>query len=84
MVSRPVMFIHGGRDTYIHPSQAHLLHGVAEQPKYLWIVPGARHNKAAAQAPNEYAARTVAFFRKYLAGEAVSEKELIGGGRSRP
>ena len=78
MVSRPILFIHGGRDSWIRPDHARYLYRVAEQPKYLWVVPGAKHNEAVVVASAEYAARTVAFFRKYLAGEAVGEDELRG------
>ncbi len=79
MAARPILFIHGGRDSYIRSDQARLLYGVADEPKYLWIAPDAKHNQAVAAAPREYFARTVAFFNKYLAGESVTEEELIGG-----
>ena len=78
MVSRPVMFIHGARDSYIRPPQAELLHRVAAEPKFLWVVPGAKHNQAVLIAPQAYADRTIAFFRKYLAGEDV-DAGLING-----
>jgi len=82
MVSRPILFIHGEKDTYIHPGQAYMLYGVAEQPKYLWVVPEAKHNQSVVAAAAEYAARTIAFFGKYLAGEAVGEEELTAAGKA--
>jgi len=82
MSPRPILFIHGQRDSFIPPEQGRLLHAVAEEPKYLWIVPEAKHNQSVMIAPDEYAARTVAFFRKHLAREAVRDDELTGG-RSR-
>ena len=78
-VSRPIMFIHGERDSYIRPDLARALHGVADEPKHLWIVPGAKHNQSVVVAPKQYFARTIAFFKKYLAGESVEREELTGG-----
>ena len=79
MTPRPIMFVHGERDKLIPPEQARMLYREADEPKYLWIVPKARHNQSVAAAPAEYAARTIAFFRKHLAGDAVSDDELMGG-----
>ena len=76
MIPRPIMFIHGERDNYIRPDQAQLLHNAAAEPKYLWIVPSAKHNQSVVTSPKEYATRTVAFFRKYLAEEPVDEKDI--------
>ena len=78
MAPRPILFIHGQRDSYIRSDQARLLYQSAGEPSYLWIVPGAKHNQSVAAAPGEYARRTSAFLRKYLAGEEVSEAELEG------
>ncbi len=78
MVSRPILFIHGEKDSYIRSDQASLLYAAAEEPKYLWIVEAAKHNQSVVLVPAEYADRTTAFFRKYLAGEAVSEQHLAG------
>lgn len=78
MIARPTMFIHGQRDSYVRPDQAELLHRSAGQPKYLWIVSKAKHNQSVNTAPEEYAARTTAFFGKYLADEDVNELEITG------
>ena len=66
MIPRPMLFIHGQRDSYISVEQAHYLHDLAAGPKSLWIVPDARHNQAVAVKPAEYAQRTVDFFNRYL------------------
>ena len=68
MTPRPVLFIHGERDSYIPVEQSRLLYALSAQPKYLWIVPGAKHNQSVAVEPDEYARRTVEFFDRYLAG----------------
>ncbi|MFW6132316.1 MAG: alpha/beta hydrolase [Planctomycetota bacterium] len=76
MQPRPILFIHGGRDRYIEQDQTRLLYCEAPRPRYLWVVPAAKHNQSAAMQPQQYAARTVGFFRKYLAGEQVSEASI--------
>lgn len=81
MVSRPILFIHGAKDSYVRPDQTRLLYAVVGEPKYLWIVPEAKHNHSVVVAPGKYSARTVAFFRKHLAGEPVSDEELAGDAR---
>ncbi len=68
-----ILFIHGQKDSYIKPDQAQLLYDLARPPKYLWIVPEAKHNQSAVTAADQYAARTVAFFEKYLNGRNPSE-----------
>ena len=72
----PIMFVYGQRDSYIREDQTRALHAMAPDPKYLWIVKGAKHNQAAIIEPRQYAARSIAFFRKYLAEESVTESEI--------
>ncbi|MBS3734376.1 MAG: alpha/beta fold hydrolase [Phycisphaerae bacterium] len=76
MQPRPVFFIHGQRDRYIEQEQTRLLYSVAPRPRYLWIAPGAKHNQSAVVEPQQYATRTIAFFRKHLACEAVDESQI--------
>ena len=76
MQPRPILFIHGRKDSYIRPEQTEVLYADAPSPKYLWIVDEAKHNQSAVVQPQQYAARTIAFFRKYLAGEAVAEDQI--------
>ncbi len=76
MHPRPIFFIHGQKDSYIREDQTRLLYEQAPQDKFLWIVPNAKHNQSVSVQPEQYAARTVAFFRKYLAGEEI-DGELI-------
>ncbi len=65
---RPILFIHGERDSYIPVEQSRLLYALATQPKYLWVVQDAKHNQAVSVEPEEYARRTVEFYDRYLAG----------------
>jgi len=76
MQPRPILFIHGERDSYISVDQTRLLYAASPSPKYLWVAEGAKHNQSAVVRPKEYAARTIAFFRRHLAGEHVTEEEI--------
>lgn len=75
MQPRPIFFIHGQRDSYIRGDQTRLLYSQAPSPKYLWIVDQAKHNQSVIVEPKQYATRTVSFFRRYLAGEAIDETQ---------
>jgi alpha-beta hydrolase superfamily lysophospholipase len=77
MQPRPILFVHGRRDSYIREDQTRLLYAKAPSPKYLWIVDEAKHNQSVTVEPEQYAARTVAFFRRHLAGEEVNEAEIV-------
>ena len=78
LVSCPVAFFHGQRDSYIRHNQAQILYDAAREPKDLWIIPKAKHNQGVMVAPAEYAARALAFFEKHLAAKATGEDELPG------
>ena len=87
MIPRPMLFIHGGRDSYIPELQSRLLYAVAPQPRYLWIVSGARHNQSVVTQPGEYARRTIAFFDEYLgvrAAHAADPAAAAGGAVAAP
>jgi pimeloyl-ACP methyl ester carboxylesterase len=72
---RPILFIHGERDSYIPVEQSQLLYNAAIGPKWLWVVPNAKHNQSVVVTPEYYAARTVAFFDEHLAGSPGVEPE---------
>ncbi len=78
MQPRPIFFIHGEKDSYIRTDQAEYIYGQAPDPKQLWIVNNAKHNQSVIVEPATYAQRTIAFFRKYLSEESVSEADLAG------
>lgn len=67
MTPRPIMFIHGRRDSYIPVQQSLRLHQLASEPKRMLLVADAKHNQSVIVAPGEYARQTLAFFQKYLA-----------------
>ncbi|MBI5723324.1 MAG: alpha/beta fold hydrolase [Planctomycetes bacterium] len=76
MQPRAVMFIHGQKDSYIREEQTRRLYKTAPSPKHLWVVPKAKHNQAVVIEPQQYAGRTIAFFKKYLGGLPVQESEI--------
>jgi pimeloyl-ACP methyl ester carboxylesterase len=76
MQARPLFFIHGQRDSYIRQEHTHVLYAEAPKPKYLWIVEGAKHNQSVIVQPREYAARTIAFFKRYLADHDIDETQI--------
>ena len=63
-----MFMIHGEKDSWIPVSQTQMLYDCAGEPKYIWIVPGAAHNQSVVVRPEEYAANTLQFFNRYLAG----------------
>ncbi|MBW7903990.1 MAG: alpha/beta fold hydrolase [Phycisphaerae bacterium] len=63
---RPILFIHGEKDSFLPVEQSRQLYALAGQPKYLWIAPGAKHNQAAIRHPQRYAELTVRFFDQHL------------------
>ena len=77
MEPRPILFIHGEKDSYIRVEQTSHLYGQAPSPKYLWVVPNAKHNQSVIVQPSDYAARTTAFFQRHLAGEDIDRREIV-------
>lgn len=59
---RPWLAIHGERDSYVSPQIARDLFRRAEEPKQLWIVPKAKHNRCREVQPDEYRRRVAEFF----------------------
>ena len=62
---RPLLMIHGDKDNYIPPSIARTLFALAREPKELWVVPKAKHNRCREVDPSGYRARVGGFFRQY-------------------
>lgn len=73
----PTFMIHGEKDSYIPVAQTQMLYDCAGEPKYIWIVPGAKHNQSIIVQPAEYAARTLQFFNQHLAGIEVESDSLL-------
>ena len=73
---RPILLIHGEKDSYIPIVQSQLLYDLARGPKYLWIVPGAKHNQGVVLNPREYGRRIVGFLDEHLAAAPASSSVL--------
>lgn len=62
---RPWLAIHGQKDAYIGVAIAERFHRLAGEPKELWVVPGAKHNRCREKEPLAYAGRLLAFFERF-------------------
>ena len=71
--NKPILFIHGEKDSYIPVAQSVDLHRLARGPKELWIVQGAKHNQSVLTAPDEYARRLIGFYDQYLASRPARQ-----------
>ncbi|MEW6250460.1 MAG: alpha/beta fold hydrolase [Planctomycetota bacterium] len=77
MTPRPLLFIHGEKDSYLPVEQSRRLYALAPQPKSLWIAPEAKHNQAVAHHPDLYAELTTSFFDEYLARVPASRPAAV-------
>lgn len=68
---RSLLIIHGGADTTIDPQDALLLYGAAQEPKELWIVPGADHCGAYFMDRPRYVKRITDFFERHLQQQSM-------------
>jgi hypothetical protein len=66
-----VVLISGLRDHNIPRRHAEAIYLAAAGPKELWLVPGARHQKALQTAPAEFQQRVLRFFSSPLTARAV-------------
>jgi uncharacterized protein len=62
---RPWLSIHGGRDTYIGVGIAQRLFERAGEPKELWVVEGAKHNRCREKDPAHYSERITSFMQSH-------------------
>ena len=63
--TRPVLFCHGEKDTYVYPHNSFQNYMLCKAPKKLVIVPGARHLCSAYADPALYQNTMMQFFEKY-------------------
>jgi len=64
---KPVLLIHGEKDSYIPPAQSQALYDLAKGPRSIWIAPGAKHNLSVVLHPRAYGQRIVRFLDEHLA-----------------
>ena len=63
---RPVLLTHGTLDEIVPVRHAHTLFKAAEEPKELWVVPGAHHVEARDLDPDGYFNRVEHFLNEAL------------------
>ncbi len=71
LAPRPVLLIHGTRDSVVLPGNAHRLHALAKEPRELWMVPEADHVSDPVKGPHalrpaEYERKVLGFFDRTL------------------
>jgi len=64
---RPVLIMHGTLDEIVPVRHAHMLFAAADEPKELWIAPGAHHVEARDMLPDEHFVKIEEFFQAGLA-----------------
>ncbi|GAF36311.1 hydrolase [Lentilactobacillus farraginis DSM 18382 = JCM 14108] len=64
--NRPILFIHGGRDTYVPVKMAYENYRATKSPKQLWIVKNATHAESFWYNPTAYRKRVTAFLETYF------------------
>ena len=62
----PMLFIHGGNDTYVRTEMVHRLYAAKKGQKALWIAPGSGHARSIDDHPSEYAKQVETFCDKYM------------------
>ena len=72
--NQPLLMIHGGSDNYIHRDVIERLFARAGQPKELWVIPKAKHNRCLERAGDEYRQRVGDFFVRHLSGEQGTDQ----------
>ena len=60
---RPMLFIHGDKDTFVPTWMVYKLYEAKPQPKQLWIAPGSGHAQAYVDHPEEYTETVREFLR---------------------
>lgn len=54
LLTRPYLILHAAEDDFVDPSHAEFIYEKANEPKRLWLVPGANHDTSPEAAPTEY------------------------------
>lgn len=67
LAPRPILLIHGQEDEIVPARHAAMLFDAADEPKELWLVPGATHVGARMEDPDAYFRRVSTFLRDALA-----------------
>ena len=63
---KPMLFIHGSKDTFVPTDMVYPLYEAKPQPKQLWIARGSIHARSYNDYPEEYSRRVASFVGKYI------------------
>ena len=63
---KPMLFIHGDRDTYVPFAMMQRLYDAKPEPKQMWIARGSIHAMSFRDHPQEYARRVRLFVDQYI------------------
>jgi len=66
---RPILIIHGGKDSIVDPKDATMLYAAAQEPKELWLLSNADHCGAYFEDRQAYVKKIVEFFDLHLKNE---------------
>lgn len=69
---RPVLFFHGGKDTYVDPKNSRHNYSLCRAPKEFVLIPEARHLCSAYENPGLYRKKILDFFGKYDSDETLA------------
>jgi len=62
----PLLLMHGTADPLIRPSYSRQVFDRANEPKELWMIPGATHSNTVEVGGDEYRRKVVGFFERTL------------------
>ena len=63
---RPILIIHGGKDSIVDPRDGALLYAAAQEPKEIWFFPNADHCGAYFEDRRAYVKKVLDFFDLHL------------------
>lgn len=63
--TRPMLFIHGGNDTFVPPKYLNQVYKASNGPKEKYLVPGAKHVQSYATNPAKYEQKVADFLAEY-------------------
>ncbi|WP_295731367.1 alpha/beta hydrolase [uncultured Limosilactobacillus sp.] len=63
---RPMLFIHGAKDTFVPTEMVYANYKATRGPKALWVVPQAGHAKSFQTAPRQYQRHIQQFLSRYV------------------
>ena len=85
LAPRPWLMIHGERDTYISPEIARGLFDRGKDPKELWLVPDAKHNRCRETRPGRLRRASSSSFLERFAPRrplARADAEVVSSARA--